>query len=909
MDEIASLLGRHGYLPHGYCFTWQPGLLWAMVVSDALIALAYFSIPLALWRFALKRRDTSLHGMVTLFGAFIFACGLTHVMDVWTIWQPDYGLQAIGKIVTAVISVGTAILLWKLIPKALTIPSVSQLTAVIASLEAEAAQRRAAENNLADTQEALFITLASIDAGFIATDRQGRVTRVNKTAEAATGWTQAEAQGRSYWEVFVPQERPAGYTDSNPVDVLISQGGSIEQVHHLNLISRTGQKIPIECQASLIRSPQGTERGMAVVFRDMTKLYEAHAESNRLAAIVESSHDAIISKTLDGRITSWNKAAQAIFGYTAAEAIGQPIQMLLPPDRALEEMRILFRISMGQGIPAFDTVRRRKDGSLVEVSVTISPIRDAQGHVIGASKIARDITEQKQAEALRAQGEQLAAENRQIQEASRLKSEFLANMSHELRTPLNAVIGFADLLQTGAVPVGSPKYAAFLGHISTSGRHLLQLINDVLDLSKVEAGKFEFHPEALHLPTLIREVCDILEASASKQQVRIHTELDPEVANLVLDPARLRQVLYNYLSNAIKFTPGGGLVTIRALPQGPDHVRIEVEDTGIGIAAEDLPRLFTEFQQLESVYTKKHAGTGLGLALTRRLVTAQGGHVGVRSTPGQGSVFHLILPRVQVTRQDAHDNHSVLLIHDASQEQAHIRNALRDAGFLVDAATTGEQALACVQQRPYDAITLALRLPGHDGLNVLGQIRRQGLSQSTPVVAMTMPSPPHGTANFQIADVLFKPIETLQVGVALKQIGLGQQAGGRVMVIDDDPTALALMQATLQHLGLESICMDDARQAMQTLDQHQPDAIILDLMMPEFDGFATLDALRRMPRWRHTPVFIWTSMILSDEEFALLAKSAQAILNKGGGTLQALLDDLRRWRPVRHTDKARTDAS
>lgn len=137
MDEIASFLGRHGYLPHGYCFTWQPGLLWSMVVSDALIALAYFSIPLALWRFALKRRDASLHGMVTFFGAFIFACGLTHVMDVWTIWHPDYGLQALSKIVTAVISMGTAILLWKLIPKALTIPSVSQLTSVIASLEAE----------------------------------------------------------------------------------------------------------------------------------------------------------------------------------------------------------------------------------------------------------------------------------------------------------------------------------------------------------------------------------------------------------------------------------------------------------------------------------------------------------------------------------------------------------------------------------------------------------------------------------------------------------------------------------------------------------------------------------------------------------------------------------------------------
>ena len=906
MDEIVSLLGRHGYLPHGYCFTWQPGLLWSMVSADTLIALAYFSIPLAIWRFMTQRREPGLDRVLMLFCAFIFACGLTHVLDVWTIWQPDYSLQALVKAITAFISVGTAILLWPLLPKALAIPSVSQLKSVIASLEAEVVQRREAEANLADMQEALVITLSSIGAGFLATDREGRIARMSRLAEEITGWSQSEAMGQPYWEVFNVDDRPADYRKRNPVDMMIEQGGTLERVHHLNVVSRQGRKTPLECRASVTYSPDGRERGLAIVFRDMTRLYEVQADSSRLASIVESSHDAIVGKTLDGRITSWNKGAETIFGYTAQEAIGKSIQMLMPPERAHEEMRIIFRIAMGQHIPPFDTVRRRKDGSLVEVSVTISPIRDAQRNVIGASNISRDITERRQAEVLRLKGEQLEAENRQIQEANRLKSEFLANMSHELRTPLNAIIGFADLLHSGAVPAESPKYLEFLGHIGTSGRHLLQLINDVLDLSKVEAGKVEFYAEPVHLPTLIMEVTDILGASANRQGVSLRTEIDPEVIQLELDPARLKQVLYNYLSNAIKFTPSGGLVTVSAMPEGPHHVRIEVADNGVGIAAEQLHKLFVEFQQLDNVYTKKHQGTGLGLALTRRLVTAQGGTVGVRSQVGQGSVFHLVLPRTPLSPTEQDDSHRVLVIHNQGQEQALIHDTLRDAGFLVDTAATGEQAVACARNMHYDAITLALRLSDRTGLDVLSHIRHQSPSSDSPVVAVTIPAEPLGVVGFQITDVLFKPIEASQIRMALNQIGLSSEQGSRVMVVDDDPIALDLMHVTLKTIGLNASCIQDGRQALQELDVHLPDALILDLMMPGFDGFAVLDALRRMPRWRNLPVFIWTSMLLTDEEYALLSRSAHAILSKGGGTLEAVLNDLRRWRPLRQTRAARS---
>ena len=264
-------------------------------------------------------------------------------------------------------------------------------------------------------------------------------------------------------------------------------------------------------------------------------------------------------------------------------------------------------------------------------------------HMVG---IVSDISAQRQAEEARLEAQRLEAENRQVIEATRLKSQFLANMSHELRTALNAIIGFAELLQTGAVPATSPKHREYLGRIGTSGHHRLQLINDVLDLSKVEAGKFEFSAEPVDLAQLVHEAFAVLHTAVQRKRLTVAVQIDPKLTGLVIDPARFKQVLYNYLSNAIKFTGDGGHIALRAMPAGAALFRVEVEDNGIGIATADLPRLFTEFQQLDAGYSKQHAGTGLGLALTRRLVAAQGGSTGVRSAPGLGSVFYLVLPRV-----------------------------------------------------------------------------------------------------------------------------------------------------------------------------------------------------------------------------------------------------------------------
>ena len=347
----------------------------------------------------------------------------------------------------------------------------------------------------------------------------------------------------------------------------------------------------------------------------------------------------------------------------------------------------------------------------------------------------RDLTEQKAGEESLLRGIQLAEENQRVQEASRLKSEFLANMSHELRTPLNAIIGFAELLYDGQVTPDMPQFKDFMHDILTSGQHLLQLINDVLDLSKVEAGRLEFHPEETDIRQIVGEsIGDPADAGRAKADRHRAGDRAGASRPRFVDRARLKQVLYNYLSNAIKFTPEKGRIPVRVVAEDADHFRIEVTDTGIGISAEDLPRLFIEFNQLEAGAAKKHQGTGLGLALTRRLVEAQGGSVGVRSTPGAGQ--H-VLRGVAATRHARHADGrppqhrfaaarcAVGARHRGQRRRSGHHRALarRRPASMSRRRRPRAQALVKLEAQAFDAITLDLILPDANGADVLSDLR------------------------------------------------------------------------------------------------------------------------------------------------------------------------------------------
>lgn len=376
---------------------------------------------------------------------------------------------------------------------------------------------------------------------------------------------------------------------------------------------------------------------------------ELHDE-RRFRALLESAPDAMILLGEDGRITLVNARTEALFGYTRGELLGQSIEVLVP--ERYRENHPAHRSGyfgapkarpMGVGL---DLTARRKDGSELAVEISLSPI-DPRG---GSSVIAavRDASERKRLEELRRKSRALEEQNLRIEEANRLKSEFLANMSHELRTPLNAIIGFADLMHSGKVGPLAEHHREYLGDILTSSRHLHQLVNDVLDLAKIEAGKVEIRPEAVDLSKAVAEVRDILRGLAGAVRIQCEVDVDPRLSIVVLDPHKLKQVLYNYLSNAIKFSKSDGRVRVHAYPTADlSTLRLDVTDEGIGIRDCDLPKLFVEFQQLDAGPNKHYPGTGLGLAVTKRVVEAQGGRVGVTSVHGQGSTFWVELPLVK----------------------------------------------------------------------------------------------------------------------------------------------------------------------------------------------------------------------------------------------------------------------
>jgi signal transduction histidine kinase/CheY-like chemotaxis protein len=539
-------------------------------------------------------------------------------------------------------------------------------------------------------------------------------------------------------------------------------------------------------------------------------------------------------------------------------------------------------------------------------SVTIA-IEEARARA--ATRMLLGETQRQAAELLEAR-RRLELKADELTRASAVKSQFLASMSHELRTPLNAIIGFSELLHDGAVPADAPQHQEFLGHILTSGRHLLELVNDILDLSKVEAGRFEFHPESIRLAVVLDEVLAILRTVATNAGLRIESSIDPAVDALVLDPARLKQVLYNLISNALKFTPRGGRVSVRATLDPGDRVRIEVEDTGIGIESSQIDQLFREFQQVGE-HAGKAGGTGLGLALTKRLVEAQGGSVGVDSTPGKGSVFHVVLPRerpeevtaVRSTRTmraaTAGGERSVLVIEDDGADQAKLVGALGDAGYDVETVSTGAAALARARERRFDAVTLDLFLPDMTGLEVLRALRADSKHPEVPVVVITVVTEPGAVAGFAVADVLGKPIDRDALLASLTRAGVSPSSSREVLVIDDDATSLQLMASLLAQLGYKSRCERDAARALEDVRRTTPNAIVLDLIMPGMNGFEFLDVLRGAPEGRDVPVIVWTSKDLSAAEKDTLRASANAIVSKGNGGSERVLAELATHLPPR----------
>jgi PAS domain S-box-containing protein len=617
---------------------------------------------------------------------------------------------------------------------------------------------------VAASEERLRVTIQSLGDAVIATDEHGRVTQLNPMAESLTGWSQADAAGRPVTDVLVLLNEESRRPADNPVERVLREGTIVGLANHTLLISRAGREIPIDDSAAPVRTDDGGIVGAVMVFRDISERRQNEREraerqrvSQELAAIVESSDDAILGMDLSGRITAWNQAAERMYGYSALDAIGQSIRLTVPEDRVHEEDVVLDRIRHGDRVANFETLRRRQDGTTFSVSLTISPVRNAAGAVIGLSKIARDITARKRVEQeIEERRAQLLAREQnaraEVERASRMKDEFVAVLSHELRTPLNAVLGYAQLLESGALPPERARHA--LEAIQRNAQAQARLVESLLDLSRALAGKIELDLAPLDLAKILDAAIDVVRPELDAKSITLDVAAPAGGVSLIGDANRLQQVFWNLLSNAVKFTPACGRIRIH-VTTGDAHVDVKITDTGQGMAPEFLPYVFDRFRQEGSGRGRSPSGLGLGLAVVQEMVHAHGGTVIAHSDGiGRGSTFTVTLPstrdvpaRSQLEVADGESSEAsslsgldILVVDDNDDVRELLAFFLESRGATVRAVSSTRDALSAVSRARPDAMLADLRMPDEDGYSLVRQLRaweRQRQLVPLPTIAVT----------------------------------------------------------------------------------------------------------------------------------------------------------------------------
>ena len=615
----------------------------------------------------------------------------------------------------------------------------------------------------------------------------------------------------------------------------------------------------------------------------------AQRERQFFEILVSNSPVAIVVLDLEHRVLSCNVAFERLYGFTQAEVQGRSLDDLITtPETRAQAVSYTTQASRHQVVQGFGQ-RRRKDGTMVDVEVLAVPVV-INGERVGMMGLYHDVTE-------------LLAARKASEEANSAKSRFLANMSHELRTPLNAIIGYSEMLEEETTEQGHPDYAPDLQKIRAAGRHLLALINDVLDLSKIEAGKMELHLETFELVPAIETVAATVAPLIEKNGNTLKLALAPGLGAMRGDLTRVRQILFNLLSNASKFTERG-TITLTAQPEGAALV-FTVADTGIGMTEEQLGRLFQAFSQAEAATASKYGGTGLGLAISKMFCEMMGGTITVASTPGVGTSFTVRLPREVAERRESEPPRervpavagtagTVLVIDDDPAARQLLSRMLQKEGFQVLEATGGEEGIELARVQRPDVITLDVLMPGLDGWGVLAVLKSDTALATIPVVMVTITDDRQLGFSLGAVEYLSKPIDRARLGAVVARYKR-EPAGGtapHVLVVEDDPPTRTMLRRTLEKEGWVVREADNGRAGLEQVSAESPALILLDLLMPEMDGFEFLEGLRSHPA-PSPPVVVITAKELTEQDRQRLNGGVRAVVQKRPQDFEGLLAEVR----------------
>src|SRR5438477_1722671 len=774
-------------------------------------------------------------------------------------------------------------------------------------------ERKRAEAELRESEERFRLLVNGVrDYAIFMLDPAGQVASWNQGAERIKGYKANEILGRHFSCFYPPEDVQVGKPERE-LRTAITEGRYEEEGWR---IRKDGSRFWANVVITALTDETGKLRGFSKITRDITEHRRAEellqeSEERHRKLFDNNPHPTWVYDRETLRFLAVNDAAVRKYGYSSTEFLAMTIKDIRPAEDVpalLENVGSIRDGNENVGIWR----HQRKDGAIVDVEITSYALnfRGRPAEVV----VAVDVTQRKRdeqekrkfTERLAASNQELELRNREVEHATKLKSKFLASMSHELRTPLNAIVGFSDLLADGIPGELNSKQKRFVDHIKQGSAHLLQLINDILDLSKIEAGQLDFRCEDFQVKDALPEVLSTIRPLAMAKNIQVERILKADRA-VYADRVRFKQVLYNLLSNAVKFTPKGGRIEIDCLENG-DFVCISVTDTGIGIRAEDQKVIFEEFRQIDGSADSRSEGTGLGLAITKRLVEQQGGKISVKSEPGKGSRFTFTLPAgSEVSKiQPEHEATSVpvaakasgkplILVVDDEVPARELLASYLDPEYRIATAESGAEAVSKAQQLRPDAITLDVLMPGGTGFETLVALRKTPATANIPIIIVSIVDQKQVGFALGAADYLIKPIrKPVLLETIRKHVLPNTDDEAAILLVDDDPKTLEMLEETLRPAGYETQAVQSGARALVVLSSKLVSAVLLDLLMPDIDGFQLIRHIREEATLKELPILVMTAKSLTPEEIGLLSRETQALFQKSGSWPQQLIVEVDR---------------